>query len=181
MRRRLRQLKHAGRNVRLDRGVEFRPPERVSIGDDTQLRTGVILQPGRHEITIGNRCGVNPYVCIYGKVDIGDFAMIAPHVMIAGGNHAFDDTTQPMILQGRGTNRGVVIENDVWLGANAVVTDGCRVGTGAVVGAGAVVTHDVQPYEIVAGSPARPIGRRPRSDAASAPPSDPPPTPEPQP
>jgi galactoside O-acetyltransferase len=54
----------------------------------------------------------------------------------------------------------VVIEDDVWLGANAVVLPGIRIGKGAIVGAGAVVTHDVEAMSIVAGVPARPIGKR---------------------
>jgi serine acetyltransferase len=54
----------------------------------------------------------------------------------------------------------VIIEDDVWMASNAVVLPGCRVARGAVVAAGAVVTRDVGPYEIVGGVPARVIGRR---------------------
>ena len=55
----------------------------------------------------------------------------------------------------------IVLEDDVWLGVNAVVMDGVTIGQGAIVGAGAVVTHDVPPFTIVGGVPARIIGRRP--------------------
>ena len=65
----------------------------------------------------------------------------------------------PMYFQ-EGTTIGIVIGNDVWLGANAVVTDGVVIGDGAVVAAGAVVTTDVEAYEIVAGVPAKRIGSR---------------------
>lgn len=159
-RRLLRQLEHAGRGVTLGPCVEILQPQRVRLDNDVTLRTCVILQPGRHQIAIGRGSGINPYVCIYGQVEIGAYAMIAPHVVLAGGNHAIDDTDTPMILQGRGTSHGIVVEDDVWLAAHAVVTDGVRIGRGAVVAAGAVVTRDVSPYDIVAGVPATRIGSR---------------------
>jgi acetyltransferase-like isoleucine patch superfamily enzyme len=58
------------------------------------------------------------------------------------------------------TARGIVIEDDVWLGGGAVVLDGVRIGRGAVVGAGAVVTQDIPPYAIAVGVPARVVGSR---------------------
>jgi acetyltransferase-like isoleucine patch superfamily enzyme len=85
--------------------------------------------------------------------------MIAPHVMLAGGNHGYFDTTKPMRFQ-EGTINGVVTGNDVWIGANAVVLDGVTIGDGAVVAAGAVVTKDVEAYAIVAGNPAKVIKHR---------------------
>ncbi len=105
---------------------------------------------------------------------IGSFCSIAGGVRIGGTNHPLGYvSTHPFLyLANRGFvdrnddellaegNAPVVIEDDVWLGSNAVVLPGCRVGRGAVVAAGAVVTRDVGPYEIVAGVPARVIRRR---------------------
>lgn len=71
-------------------------------------------------------------------------------------NHIFDDPNRPFIEQGI-TAEGIVIENDVWLGSAAVVTDGVHIGQGAVVAAGAVVTKDVPAHSVVAGVPARVI------------------------
>ncbi|MFZ5765136.1 MAG: acyltransferase [Thermodesulfobacteriota bacterium] len=151
---------HYGKGVTIDRHVRISNPERVFLGDFVQLNQGVVLRPGHHEIHIGASSGINPYVTIYGKVRIGRYAMIAPHVMIAGGNHVYDRTDIPMIKIGRSINLGVIIEDDVWLGANAVVLDGVTIGTGAIVSAGAVVVADVAPYDIVAGNPARVIKNR---------------------
>mgnify|MGYP006290995603 FL=1 len=69
-------------------------------------------------------------------------------------NHVFDDPDRPFVAQGI-TAKGIVIEDDVWIGAQAVITDGVHVGKGAVVAAGAVVTKDVAPHTVVGGVPAR--------------------------
>jgi acetyltransferase-like isoleucine patch superfamily enzyme len=71
-------------------------------------------------------------------------------------NHIFHDPEKSFSMQGI-TAEGIIIEDDVWLGASAVVTDGVRIGTGAVVAAGAVVTKDVPPHTVVAGIPAKVI------------------------
>ncbi|MGB7117605.1 MAG: acyltransferase, partial [Anaerolineales bacterium] len=78
----------------------------------------------------------------------------SPNTQLIAVNHVFDDPKRPFFKQGI-TAAGIVIEDDVWLGANAVVTDGVRIGEGAVVAAGAVVTKDVPPHTVVAGVPAR--------------------------
>lgn len=105
---------------------------------------------------------------------IGSFCSIAGGVRIGGTNHPLSYvSTHPFLyLANRGFverdddellaagNAPVLIADDVWLGSNAVVLPGCRIGRGAVVAAGAVVTRDVGPYEIVAGVPARVIRRR---------------------
>jgi acetyltransferase-like isoleucine patch superfamily enzyme len=156
----------AGDDVVIDPLVEIHDPERIHLGRNVHLRQGVVLQPGRNEIRIGSDSGINPYTCIYGKVRIGRYCMIAPHVMIAGGDHAIDGIDVPMIKKGRSTNRGVEIDDDVWLGASVVVVDGVRIGKGAVVAAGSVVTKDVGDYDIVAGNPARKIKNRLDGDSS---------------
>lgn len=148
-----------GRRVQVSWGVTVRGPGTISIGDAVRIREGVILQAGS-EISIGDQTDINPFTTIYGQVHIGNYVMIAAHVMLAGGNHRFDDRTRPMMHQGH-TCLGIVIEDDVWIGANVVVVDGVRIGKGAVVGAGAVVTRDVPSYAIVVGNPAKLIKYRP--------------------
>lgn len=107
---------------------------------------------------------------------IGKFTSIASHVRINPGNHPMNRATQHHCTYRRRQYRFaitddasvfqwrksavVTLEHDVWIGHGAVVMPGVNVGTGAVVGAGAVVTKDVAPYTIVAGVPAKRIGRR---------------------
>lgn len=141
-----------GVHCQLSSDLEIRGVSEITIGDYARIRKGVVLQSDG-PINIGRHVDLNPYVVIYGGVSIGPYCMLAPHVMLAGGNHKFDDSSIPMKLQG-GTMLGIVVEEDVWIGANAVVLDGVRIGKGAIVGAGAVVTKDVPAYAIVGGNPA---------------------------
>jgi acetyltransferase-like isoleucine patch superfamily enzyme len=74
-------------------------------------------------------------------------------------NHRFDDVNRPIWTQGE-SRIGIRIEDGVWIGANATILDGCTVGEGSVVAAGAVVTRDVPPLSVVAGVPARVVRMR---------------------
>ncbi len=80
-------------------------------------------------------------------------------VQILAVNHVYDDPTRPIREQGI-TAQGIVIEDDVWIGAGAIVLDGVTIGRGSVIGAGAVVADDIPPYSIAVGSPAKPIRDR---------------------
>lgn len=111
--------------------------------------------------------------------EIGSFCSISWNVSIGGANHDYTRITSHAFLYSpefgmlnekepfydRFENK-CIIGNDVWIGCNAVICRGITVGDGAVIAAGAVVTHDVEPYTIVAGVPARPIKKR--FDAATA-------------
>jgi acetyltransferase-like isoleucine patch superfamily enzyme len=95
------------------------------------------------------------------KVELGRYAMLAPYVAIVGGDHAFSIPELPVIFSGRPNQiRTTIIEDDAWIGFGAIILAGVRIGRGAIVGAGSVVTKDIPPYEICAGVPARKIGER---------------------
>jgi acetyltransferase-like isoleucine patch superfamily enzyme len=151
--------------IAVEARVEIRGKGKVVIGKHVRIRTGVVLQTPE-EIVIGDHSGLNPYVVIYGNVRLGRYNMVAPHVVLAGGDHRFDDATRPMKVQGH-VSRGIKTDDDVWIGANAVVVDGVHIGQGAIVAAGAVVTKDVEPYAIVGGNPAKVIKYRPNRPAES--------------
>ena len=148
-------------SAEIHKSVNIRDYKKISIGEYVRINQGVILWPGKQKIIIGDHSDLNPYVAIYGKVTIGKYNLIAPHVMLAGGTHNFSDINIPIKHQ-KGSTRGIIIEDDVWVGANAVIVDGVCVGRGAIVGAGAVVTRDVEPYAIVGGNPAKLIRFRNR-------------------
>jgi acetyltransferase-like isoleucine patch superfamily enzyme len=80
--------------------------------------------------------------------------------------HGFSDVDKPMSHQGY-TNAPIVIEDDVWVGFQAVILPGVTIGHGSIVGAGAVVTKDVEPYTVVVGIPARPLKRRDEPQVSS--------------
>jgi acetyltransferase-like isoleucine patch superfamily enzyme len=164
---RLRFAKHIrlGNGSYLDESVYIHAcPGGVSIGENTLIMHGAILHVynfrnlPRAGIQIGRDCLVGEYSVIRGQggVTIGDRVYTSPMSQIIAVNHVFDDPQRPFIEQGI-TAQGITIEDDVWIGSSAVITDGVRVGFGAVVAAGAVVTRDVPPHTVVAGVPARVI------------------------
>lgn len=156
------RLKHG---VYLDQGVYLHAcPDGIEIGENSIVMHGAVLHVYNFRnlphagIKIGRDSLVGEYSVIRGQggVQIGDRVYTSPFTQIIAVNHVFEDPDRPFVEQGI-TAEGIHIEDDVWLGAGAVITDGVRIGRGAVVAAGAVVTRDVPPHTIVAGVPARPI------------------------
>ncbi len=147
----------------LDEGVYIHAcPAGVDIGPRTLVMHGAVLHVYNFRdlphagIRIGSDSLIGEYTVIRGQggVTIGDRVYTSPMTQIIAVNHVFADPARPFVEQGI-TAEGIVIEDDVWLGAAAVVTDGVRIGRGAVVAAGAVVTRDVPPHTVVGGVPAR--------------------------
>ncbi|OFW15360.1 MAG: hypothetical protein A3F69_02290 [Acidobacteria bacterium RIFCSPLOWO2_12_FULL_66_10] len=124
------------------------------VGTSVRLRMPVtIYQP--EGLVLGSQIDVGEYVVIRasGGVTIGDRVLVAAHAVITSRQHP---TRLPRF--GVTEDAPVVIGDDVWIGAGAVILPGVTVGCGAIVGAGAVVTTSVEPFTIVGGVPARPIG-----------------------
>jgi acetyltransferase-like isoleucine patch superfamily enzyme len=152
-----------GPGVYLDQGVYLHAcPQGIEIGADTYVMHHATLQVYHFRgiphsgIKIGRRCFIGEFSLIRGQggVTIGDRVFLSPLVQIMAVNHVYDDPTRPLIEQGI-TAEGIVIENDVWIGAGAIVLDGVRIGRKSVIGAGAVVTRDVPPHSLAVGVPAR--------------------------
>lgn len=120
-----------------------------------------------HKIYIGNTkntaigrfCQINENVFIQGA-KIGDYVMIAPHVSLLANMHKHERTDIPMARQGKNRGNPVIVEDDVWLGRNAVIMPGVQIGKGSIVAAGSVVTKNVDPYTVVGGVPAKFIKKR---------------------
>jgi acetyltransferase-like isoleucine patch superfamily enzyme len=154
-----------GKGVYLDQGSYLHAcPKGIEIGDRSIVMHGAVLHVYNFRdmphsgIKIGKDSLVGEYTVIRGQggVTIGDRVYTSPFTQIIAVNHVFDDPNRPFIDQGI-TAEGIIIEDDVWLGASAVITDGVHIGKGAVVAAGAVVVKDVPPHTVVGGVPARPI------------------------
>ncbi len=122
----------------------------------------VIYHPSALEIGSHVDIGEFTHIRASGGVHIGDRVLIAAHVVITSRQHPRDIPRYGHVL-----DAPVRIEDDVWIGAGAIVLPGITVGRGAVVGAGAVVTKDVPPFGIVGGVPARAIGTASRAGSAS--------------
>ncbi len=152
---------HIAELVSIQAGPSGRPAEFVQIGDHSKIRRGAQIHAMGGSVTIGAHCSVNPLCVLYGTggLAIGDYVRIAAHTVIVPSMHKFDRLDLPIHEQGS-TADGIVIEDDVWIGAGVCVLDGVRIGTGAVVAAGAVVVKDVPPRTIVGGVPARVLRQR---------------------
>ncbi|MBN2508230.1 MAG: acyltransferase [Verrucomicrobia bacterium] len=141
----------------------------VRIGPGSQVHDYAMLLTYGGHIRMGANCTVNPFCVLYGHggLTIGNGVRIATHSVLIPANHHFDDPTLPIWQQAESRD-GIVVEDDVWIGAGARVMDGVRIGRGSVVGAGAVVTKSLPPGSVAAGVPARVIGQRgaPQSPAA---------------
>lgn len=129
---------------------------RILVGQRSSIDIGVILRTNGSTISIGENCSVNPYCLLHGGggIRIGNGVRIASHVVIIAANHIFDDPSTFIYLQGESV-KGIVIEDDVWIGTGAKILDGVTVRQGTVIGAGAVVNRSTEPYSVVVGIPAR--------------------------
>lgn len=155
-------------DVMLQAGVVLRPGYRLDrcgsiiVGAANTLDTGVILDAWGGSISLGPDVFIGPYTVIYGHggVTIGEHCLIAMHCRILSSEHTLPPAgvpirSQPDILKPTRVGR------DVWLGAGVTVLGGVNLGDGCVIGAGAVVTHDIPAGAIALGIPARVVGRRP--------------------
>ena len=124
-----------GKGSTIHMGARFYDPRNISIGEDSIIGEGVVLD-GRDKLIIGNH------------VDI------ASEVMIYNSEH---DVNDPYFLA---KNAPVLIEDFVFIGPRAIILPGVKIGKGAVVAAGAVVTKDIAPFSVVGGVPAKIIGER---------------------
>ncbi len=138
---------------------------RIIIGARTLVDSFVKIKPagGSGDVIIGEDCALNSGTVLYtgNGIRIGDGVLIAANCTLAPTNHAFADPERRIRDQGFQPSRGgIVIEDDVWLGANVVVLDGAVIGRGTIVAAGAVVRGVLEPMSIYAGAPAQRVGSR---------------------
>lgn len=134
------------------------------IGMGCKIGKGCDIEPNidlgfAPKLIIGNGCQINQNVVLR-TARLGNYVMLAPGVVLLDRNHNFNRLDIPMALQGHTARLETVIEDDVWIGQNAIVMPGIKIGQGAIVAAGAVVTRDVAAYSIVAGVPARIVKSR---------------------
>lgn len=133
----------------------------IYIGSRSIVRTFASLTSVYGKIEIGSDCSINPYTTLFanGNLIIGNWVRIGTHVVINPGNHIYNDINTPIDLQ-PSTYKGVIIEDDVWIGAGVIILQGCKIGKGSVIGAGTVVTKNVEPYSVVVGVPGKVIKKR---------------------
>lgn len=112
------------------------------------------------DITCDEYVYIGPNCMIYPKVSIGAYTMLANNVSIIGGDHNFNKLGVPIIFSGRGILSETIIGKDVWVGAHTIIKTGVKIGNGAIIASGSVVTKDIEPYVICGGVPAKKIKNR---------------------
>ena len=131
------------------------PPYRLfSLGQNSVVESYSCINNAVGDVIIGDHTRIGIHNTIIGPVTIGSHVNLAQSITVTALNHNFSDTTRRIDEQGISTNP-VTIEDDVWIGANAVILPGVTIGQHAVVAAGAVVTADVPANTVVGGVPAR--------------------------
>jgi acetyltransferase-like isoleucine patch superfamily enzyme len=142
---------YSGVNIKTNNGGE------INIGADSDLYFGVCILTYGGNVTIGDRCSINPYTIIYGHgkgTKIGDDVLIAGHCLIIPASHIYNNIELPINSQGC-SSEGIIIKNNVWIGAGCRILDGVTIETGAIIAAGSVVNKDVAANSIVGGVPAK--------------------------
>ena len=132
-------------------------------GDHIYIGKGCLFTPQNIELGSHLYFGANCVIqSVHGDIFIGNHVMFGPGVHIHGGNHRYDvpGVYMDTLEKHYGDDPPVVIEDNVWIGANAVILSGVTIGSGAVIGAGSIVTKDVEPDSIVVGNPAKKIKSR---------------------
>jgi len=158
------QFKACGKHISIPAGVFFRRFKNISLGENVGFGFFNHIYAGKDgKVSIKDNVFLNSNVMINadigGEIVIGSNVLIAPNVVIRASGHNYDKGDIPIKNQGHKTGK-IIIKEDVWVGSNAVILPNVTIGKGAVIGAGAVVTKDVNDFEIVGGVPAKKIGSR---------------------
>lgn len=132
---------------------------RIIVGEDCMIDSFVKIKPvgGNADVVLGKRCYINSGCVLYSGngIRIGDNVLIASNCTLAPVNHEYRDPNRIIIEQGFVPSRGgILIEDDVWIGANCVLLDGAIIRRGCVVGAGSLVRGELPEYSVCHGSPA---------------------------
>lgn len=180
-----------GRGVVFGRNMTIRHPKKIEIGDNVLFDDYSVID-AKGENNKGIKLGKNVIIgrnttlsCKGGDIEIGDYSNIGPNniiisessvkigeyvftagqmYMIAGGTHAFDRRDIPIWHQPSISKGGIILEDDIWIGAQSTVLDGVKIGKGAIIGAGTLVHKRIKPYSVNLGVPAQLVKMRPQQE-----------------
>ena len=147
---------HRGRHSVIHHSARMDTPpyRKFSLGDYSVVESYACINNAVGDVMIGDHTRIGLHNTIIGPVIIGSHVNLAQGITVTALNHNFEDSEKRIDEQGVSTS-AVTIEDDIWIGANAVVLPGVTIGHHSVVAAGAVVTKDVPPHSLVAGVPAK--------------------------
>ncbi|MBE0650333.1 MAG: acyltransferase [Bacteroidales bacterium] len=134
--------------------MDVLPFNRFELGNDSTIEDFCTINNGVGDVIIGDRTRIGLGNVLIGPVKVGSDVMFAQNVVLSGLNHSYEDISLPPSQQKVSTNP-IVIEDEVWIGANAMITAGVTVGKHSVIAGGSIVVKDVPPYSVVVGNPGK--------------------------
>jgi len=142
--------------IRFSTRMDILPFNKFEIGSQSLIEDFSTINNGVGDVKIGNNTIIGLSNVIIGPVDIGNGVMLAQNIVVSGLNHGYEaidisPSKQPV------SKKKITIEDDVWIGANSIITAGVFIGKHAVIGAGSVVVKDIPSYSIAVGNPAKVI------------------------
>ncbi len=156
-------FKSCGKNLIIDSGVTIYGFKNISLGDNvTIMKNSYLYAHNGGELTIGDNFTLNTNSQLgasFGKIVIGDNCAIASNCVLRASNHNFNNPNIPFKEQGHKYGE-IILEDDIWISANCVITANTKIEKSSIIGAGAVVTKDVESYSIMGGVPAKLIRKR---------------------
>ncbi|MCC7317148.1 MAG: acyltransferase [Bacteroidales bacterium] len=150
----LKHKKGKGSLIRRRTRMDVLPFNQFSLGKNSTIEDFSTINNGVGDVIIGDRSRIGLGCVVIGPVKIGNDIMFAQNIVVSGLNHGYQDVNTPISLQPVETKQ-IIIEDNVWIGANAVITAGVIIGKQSIVAAGSVVTKSVPPFTIVGGNPAK--------------------------
>jgi acetyltransferase-like isoleucine patch superfamily enzyme len=136
--------------------MDVLPFNAFTIGNYSTVEDFATVNNGVGAVHIGSNSRIGIGNVVIGPVNIGNNVILAQNIVMSGLNHGYKDVNMPIHLQPVSTAQ-ITIEDECWIGANAVITAGVTIGKHSVIAAGAVVTKDIPPYSVAVGNPARVI------------------------
>jgi len=138
--------------------MDVLPFNKFVLGDRAVIEDFCTINNGVGDVIIGNDSLIGISNVLIGPVTVGNNVIFAQNIVVSGLNHEYKDTSLPIFKQPVTTAR-IIIGDDCWIAANAVITAGVTIGKHCVIAAGAVVTKDVPDFSVAAGNPAKVIKR----------------------
>jgi acetyltransferase-like isoleucine patch superfamily enzyme len=153
---------HAIRLINYYNYSHVQPRRKLTVGAGAKISPNAVFS-NPEQIEIGARVSIGARCHIWagpsrGRIVIRDDVLFGPEVMVTAAGYRFDDGT-PVTEQAM-DEADVIIGRDVWLATRVIVLPGARIGDGAIIGAGAIVTGEIPPYAIAVGIPAKVVGQR---------------------
>jgi acetyltransferase-like isoleucine patch superfamily enzyme len=146
--------KGAGATIRWSTRMDVLPFNQFQLGANSTIEDFSTVNNGVGDVIIGNNSLIGMGNTIIGPIQIGNNVIFAQNIVASALNHEYRDPNQPILAQPI-LKSPIVVEDDCWIAANAVITSGVRIGKHSVIAAGAVVTKDIPPYSVAVGNPAK--------------------------